>query len=128
ICGRSGRLFVFTPVRDAPVLPAGFGARLLLAGLIALGGSSVIAYALSRRMARPLNELAEAARAFKVPAAPRDTDPLEVAELKESFAGMVTDLRDARDREQAFLLSVSHELRTPLTAIRGYAEALADGT
>jgi two-component system OmpR family sensor kinase len=128
ICGTSGRLFVFTPVRDAPVLPAGFGARLLLAGLIALGGSALIAYLLARRMSRPLNELAEAARAFKVPAAPSASDTLEVAELKESFTGMVTDLQDARDREKAFLLSISHELRTPLTAIRGYSEALADGT
>jgi len=128
ICGRTGKLFVFTAVRDAPVLPVGFGRRLLLAGLIALGGSAAIAYALARRMSRPLLELAEAARTFNVPAAPADSDPLEVAELKESFAGMVTDLRDARDREKTFLLSISHELRTPLTAIRGYAEALADGT
>ena len=30
--------------------------------------------------------------------------------------------------EQQFLLSVSHDLRTPLTSIRGYAEAIADGT
>jgi two-component system sensor histidine kinase BaeS len=41
---------------------------------------------------------------------------------------MVSDLRSAREREKTFLLSVSHELRTPLTAIRGYGEALADGT
>jgi two-component system sensor histidine kinase BaeS len=48
--------------------------------------------------------------------------------LKEAFNGMVIDLQAAREREKAFFLSVSHELRTPLTAIRGYAEALADGT
>ena len=34
----------------------------------------------------------------------------------------------ARDQERQFLLSVSHELRTPLTSIRGYSEAVIDGT
>ncbi len=128
LCGRTGRIFVFTKATDAPALPAGFGPRLLLAALIALAGSAAIAYALARRMSRPLRELAEAARSFEVPPRPADSDPREVAELKESFAEMVTDLQDVRQREKAFLLSVSHELRTPLTAIRGYAEALADGT
>ncbi|GAA4996639.1 hypothetical protein GCM10025734_28530 [Kitasatospora paranensis] len=33
----------------------------------------------------------------------------------------------SENRQREFLLSVSHELRTPLTALRGYAEALADG-
>jgi two-component system sensor histidine kinase BaeS len=41
---------------------------------------------------------------------------------------MAGDLEDARGHERAFLLSVSHDLRTPLTSIRGYAEAIADGT
>ena len=30
-------------------------------------------------------------------------------------------------RQREFLFSISHEIRTPLTALRGYAEALADG-
>jgi two-component system sensor histidine kinase BaeS len=41
---------------------------------------------------------------------------------------MADELEHARGAERAFLLSISHDLRTPLTSIRGYAEALADGT
>ena len=42
---------------------------------------------------------------------------------------MAAQLEDSRaGAERAFLLSISHDLRTPLTSIRGYAEALADGT
>jgi two-component system sensor histidine kinase BaeS len=41
---------------------------------------------------------------------------------------MAAQLEHARGLERGFILSVSHDLRTPLTSIRGYAEALADGT
>ena len=41
---------------------------------------------------------------------------------------MAAQLEQSRGSEHAFLLSISHDLRTPLTSIRGYAEALADGT
>ena len=41
---------------------------------------------------------------------------------------MAERLDSSRGHERAFLLSVSHDLRTPLTSIRGYAEAMLDGT
>jgi len=41
---------------------------------------------------------------------------------------MAEALARARGLERQFLLAVSHDLRTPLTSIRGYAEAIADGT
>jgi two-component system sensor histidine kinase BaeS len=41
---------------------------------------------------------------------------------------MAAQIEHSRGSERAFLLSISHDLRTPLTSIRGYAEALADGT
>jgi two-component system sensor histidine kinase BaeS len=132
ICGRQGTLYVLRAASDVPPLPEGFAAWLALAGLIALLGSLVVAYLLARRLSKPLGELASSAHALARgegrPSPPVPGDPAEVVEVKEAFANMTTDLKSARQREKSFLLSVSHELRTPLTALRGYGEALADGT
>ena len=40
----------------------------------------------------------------------------------------ITDLRRADQVRRDFVANVSHELRTPLTVIRGYVEALIDGS
>lgn len=52
----------------------------------------------------------------------------EVGDLGTSVNRMAAALERARSAERSFLLAVSHDLRTPLTAIRGWAEALVDGT
>jgi two-component system sensor histidine kinase BaeS len=132
ICGRSGRLAVFRPTASVPALPQGFATRLLVAAVIALLAATGVAFFLARRLSRPLGELASSARSLARGGgdviAVNPSDPAEVADVKEAFGGMARDLSSAREREKSFLLSVSHELRTPLTAIRGYGEALADGT
>ncbi|WP_028192843.1 sensor histidine kinase [Salinispora pacifica] len=99
----------------------------LLAGLAA---GAVAGLLLARRLARPIRRAADAAarlrageRAVRVPVEP----PHEVADLAEALNGLAAALTTSEGRQREFLLSVSHELRTPLTAIRGYAEALADG-
>ncbi|MCW3840790.1 HAMP domain-containing histidine kinase [Micromonospora yasonensis] len=99
----------------------------LLAGLAAGVGAGLL---LARRLARPIRVAATAAarlragdRAVRVPVEPPD----EVADLAHALNGLAAALATSEGRQREFLLSVSHELRTPLTAIRGYAEALADG-
>ncbi|MFE9651419.1 sensor histidine kinase [Micromonospora sp. NPDC006431] len=99
----------------------------LLAGLAA---GVVAGLLLARRLARPIRTAARAAarlrggdRAVRVPVEPPD----EVADLAYALNGLAAALATSEGRQREFLLSVSHELRTPLTAIRGYAEALADG-
>jgi len=52
----------------------------------------------------------------------------EIGDLVRSLDTMAASLERARRQERQFLLSVSHDLRTPLTSIRGFAEALVDGT
>ncbi|MFG3700858.1 sensor histidine kinase [Micromonospora sp. NPDC047620] len=99
----------------------------LLAGLAA---GVVAGLLLARRLARPIRRAADAAarlragdRTVRVPVEPPD----EVADLAYALNGLAAALATSEGRQREFLLSVSHELRTPLTAIRGYAEALADG-
>ncbi|HYJ54172.1 MAG TPA: ATP-binding protein, partial [Mycobacterium sp.] len=40
----------------------------------------------------------------------------------------ISDIRRVDRMRQDFVANVSHELRTPLTVVRGYAEALAEGS
>jgi signal transduction histidine kinase len=104
----------------------------LVAGGVALLVAALVAWQMSRRMARPLVEAMEATGriasgelASRVPV--RRNDYPEFASLAGSINGMAQSLEDSRERERNLLLAVSHDLRTPLTSIRGFAEAIQDG-
>jgi two-component system sensor histidine kinase BaeS len=109
------------------------GAYLLLTGAASLAVAALVAGGLARRMTRPL-ETAEAVTrriaagdlAARVPV-PDDSDP-EAASLARSINTMAATLARSQGLERQFLMSVSHDLRTPLTSIRGFAEAITDGT
>jgi two-component system, OmpR family, sensor kinase len=92
--------------------------------------AALAAFLLARRISRPIDRIAAAARSLT-----RGTHPepvpvegaAEIATLAVAFNDLAAQLRQAQEAERNFLLSVSHELKTPLTAIRGYAEAVEDG-
>jgi two-component system sensor histidine kinase BaeS len=98
----------------------------------AAGGvlAALAAFLLARRISRPVDRIAAAARTLA-----RGTHPepvpvegaTEIATLAGAFNDLAAQLQRAQEAERNFLLSVSHELKTPLTAIRGYAEAVEDG-
>ena len=52
---------------------------------------------------------------------------IEFDDLAVSMNGMVSDLSDARQKQEIFFQNVSHELRTPLTSIWGNAEGIVYG-
>ena len=111
-------------------LLSGYVWGLLIAA--AAGGllAALAAFLLARRISRPVDRIAAAARTLA-----RGTHPepvpvegaTEIATLAGAFNELAAQLQQAQEAERNFLLSVSHELKTPLTAIRGYAEAVEDG-
>ena len=104
----------------------------LLASAATVLLGALVAARLSKRLTQPLREadiatqrIAAGDLSARVPV-PQGDD--EVADLARSINSMAGALERSKGLEQQFLLSVSHDLRTPLTSIRGYAEAIADGT
>jgi two-component system sensor histidine kinase BaeS len=123
--------FAVLLTRDVGDLGPSWG-YFIVAGGAALLVSALVAWQMSRRMARPLVEAMEATGRIasgeltsRVPV--RRGDYPEFASLAGSINDMAQSLDDARARERHLLLSVSHDLRTPLTSIRGFAEAIQDG-
>lgn len=123
-------LILTRPVRQRPAATGWF----LLASAVTLAIGTVVAVRLSGTLTRPLRQADLATRRIaagdlsaRVPA-PKVTADDELADLSRSINTMAEALERSRGLERQFLLSVSHDLRTPLTSIRGYAEAITDGT
>lgn len=105
--------------------------KLAIAFGIGIPVAGVLVVFLARRIARPLEALAEAADEVAAGhydvALPERTGGTEVERLAARFDEMTAKLAESEQLSRNFLMSVSHELRTPLTAIRGHVAALREG-
>ncbi|MBS5400038.1 ATP-binding protein [[Ruminococcus] torques] len=80
---------------------------------------------------RPVKKISEAARQYalgnldyEIPVTAHD----EVGYLSASLNYMAAQLKDMDDYQKKIVANVSHDFRSPLTSIKGYVEAMADGT
>lgn len=93
--------------------------------------SFIILLALEFFVYRPLCKITEAATQYasgnldyEIPVRTED----EMGYLSASLNYMSSQLRDMEDYQKKFVANVSHDFRSPLTSIKGYVEAMADGT
>lgn len=102
---------------------------LLIAGLLALGVSIVLAVLVTRSVTRPLQRVAQAANRIAAgdynQAVPLE-GPSEIHDVANNFNQMAQKVRDSQQIQRDFLANVSHELKTPLTSIQGFAQAIKD--
>jgi len=118
------------PVAGVDEATSALRRRLLLALLLGLAAAGTLGIVLSRTITRSVAVAAGSARrlAEGERGVPIGTSSVrEFDDMGRAVAALDEALATSEGRQREFLLSISHEIRTPLTALRGYAEALADG-
>lgn len=128
-----GYVFVTNSVEN---MLGAWSAFLSVAALVTFGvftGALILAHIYSKRMARPLDEMASASRKFargdfSVRVKQLEDPDDEMGALIDSFNKMADSLEKAEARRSEFFANVSHELRTPMTTISGFADGILDGT
>lgn len=104
---------------------------ILFAGGIALVVSVLLSFIIARSIGAPLDHIALAARAVSsgdYDQSLKVVGPEELQSLAVAFNEMVRDVKASHQSQRDFVANVSHELKTPLTSIRGFAQAILDGT
>ncbi|PCN48573.1 two-component sensor histidine kinase [Curtobacterium sp. 'Ferrero'] len=121
-------------VLHADTVLARFAVALLIGVLVAIG----LGVAVARFVTRPLRGVS--AIAARLAAGERGVlagdrgapdagaaEVTEIADVRRALAVLDSELARSEAAQREFLTSISHEFRTPLAAVRGYADALADG-
>ena len=108
------------------------------AGLLAVLIALLIVNRLTRDVVRPLKTMQQTAEAmargdYSTQIKVETSDEvgrlgLALNSLAQDLAKHIAQLDNMEKLRRDFVANVSHELRTPLTIIRGYTEALLDGT
>lgn len=105
--------------------------QVLPAALLTVLLGSLVSLFLAQGQTRPLKEIDNAVREFTKGDLTRRVELHcggELEDLGNSINRMAGELSQLEDSRRNFVAAVSHELRSPLTCMRGYVDAMLDGT
>lgn len=92
--------------------------------LLILGFFSISVYSPLRKIMTGANEFAAGHLDYNIPVETHD----EMGYLAASLNYMSDELAHTGETQRKFIANVSHDFRSPLTSIKGYLEAIEDGT
>ena len=123
----SATFYEITSLTDLDDTLRNLGRALALAAVASTIGAAIVGRSISRRVVRPLRNVAVAAgdiASGRLETRLTLTGDSDLDPLVTSFNEMAASLQTRIEREARFASDVSHELRTPLTALTAAVELL----
>lgn len=126
-----GYVFIHKPMSNVVTYANGMTAiayqtfaLLLVAALLVLGLFFYVVYIPIRKITKGAKAYANGNLDVKIDVHSND----EIGYLAASMNYMANELNTLEDDQKKFVSNVSHDFRSPLTSIKGYVEAMLDGT
>ena len=132
----AGELVVGAVLMHIPIDQLTVGVSAVLPQVAAPAGIAlllgvVFAVYVARSQTLPMREIDSAVRAFTKGDMSRRVELNcggELEQLGNSINRMAAELSNLEQSRRSFVANVSHELRSPMTSIKGYIQAIMDGT
>lgn len=102
---------------------------LLIITAVSLVLMFVLSYVFSRRLAKPITQIAEQAKQIStgnLNVKFNNREYKEISELSDTLNYAIGEIQKGENLRKEVIANVSHELRTPLTMIKSYAEMIGD--
>lgn len=126
-----GAVFMHTKMGDMEKSIQVIYNNVLIAALVAVLLAVIVVPLTTRYLIKPLVQMNTLARSYakgdfsaRVSVKSRD----EIGQLAKSLNQMAGELHNMEDMRRSFVANVSHELKSPLTSMRGFLQAVLDGS
>ena len=128
---KQGAVFIHIAMDDISMTTQSILNMVLITLLLVSLAATLMTFLMTNNIIIPIAQMKKAAEAITKGDFSQEvhiTSNDEVGELASSFNVMAKELQSVDTLQSDFIANISHDFRSPLTSIKGYVEAILDGT
>lgn len=128
---KEGAVFLHIAFDDISMMTESVYRMVMITLFLVSLAATIMTFLMSNNIILPVKQMKEAAEAITKGDFSQEvhiTSNDEIGQLAQSFNTMAKELQEVDTLQSDFIANISHDFRSPLTSIKGYVEAMLDGT